>query len=316
MVRLVARRLLAVVPTLLIVTFGVFLLVKLLPADPAITVAGGPSATPEAIAQVHRDLHLDDPVLSQYARWLGHAVQGDLGNSYIRQTSVATDLGDRVPVTFGLILAATGVALILAIPLGVSSGLRPNGAVDQGSRVFSSLAISVPNFALALVLVLVFAVRLQWLPTSGYVHFGDSPGKWLEYITLPAIALGLAVAAAVTRQLRAALIDELDTNHIRTVWAIGGSRRRVVGLHGLKNSSGPAITILGLQAAALVGGAVLVEQIFALPGLGSYMLSGIVQGDIPVIQGCVLVLVVIQILMSLAVDITYAFVNPKVRVTA
>jgi len=316
MLRLIGRRLLTVIPTLLIVTFGVFMLVKLVPGDPAIAIAGGESATPETIAQVRQDLHLDDPVLSQYWRWLSSAATGDLGDSYVRRTPVTEDLKDRVPVTMGLVLAATVFALVLAIPLGILSGLRPNGMVDQGTRLLATLAIAIPSFLLALILVIVFAVQLGWLPPSGYVKFSESPTEWLRYITLPAIALGLAIAAAITRQLRAALVDELDTNHIRTVWAIGADPVRVVGRHGLKNAASPAITILGLQIAGLVGGAVIVEQIFAIPGLGNYLLAAITQADIPAIQGCVLVLAVIQILMSLVVDITYAFLNPKVRVAA
>jgi len=314
--RLVARRLLTVVPTLLIVTFGVFLMVKLVPGDPAVNAAGGLSATPEAIAQARIDFHLDDSFFSQYGRWLGNAVQGDLGASYQNKVPVGDELAKRVPVTFGLIAAATLFALLIAVPLGVLSGLRPNGGVDQGSRAFSSLAIAVPNFLLALILVLVFAVRLGWLPPSGYTRFGDSPAEWLEFMVLPAIALGTAISAALMRQLRAALIDELDTNHIRTAWAIGGSRARVVGRHGLKNASSPAITILGLQVAALVGGAVLVEQIFAIPGLGTYLLGAITQADLPIIQGCVLLLALVQIAISLAVDIVYALINPKVRVAS
>ena len=148
----------------------------------------------------------------------------------------------------------------------------------------------------------------------GYVKFGDSPGQWLRYITLPAIALGVGIGAAVTRQLRGALVDELDTNHIRTSWAIGGGTRRVVGRHGLKNAAIPAVTILGLQVAALVGGTVIVEQIFSIPGIGNYLLFAIVSADVPSIQGCVLVLVIAAIAMSLIVDIVYALLNPKVRV--
>jgi peptide/nickel transport system permease protein len=316
MIRLVGRRLLTVIPTLLIVTFGVFLLVKLVPTEPAISLAGGDAATPASIAAVRAEFHLDDPLLSQYWRWLSNAATGDLGNSYLNRVPVSEQLEKRVPVTLGLVFAATVFAVVLAVPLGILSGLRPNGIVDQGTRLLATMAIAIPSFLLALILVIVFAVQLGWLPPSGYVKFSDSPGEWLRYITLPAIALGLAIAAAIMRQLRAALVDELDTNHIRTAWAIGGAPPRVVGKHGLKNAASPAITILGLQIAGLVGGAVLVEQIFALPGLGTYLLASITQADIPAIQGCVLVLAVIQILMSLTVDITYAFLNPKVRVTA
>ncbi len=313
---LIGRRVLMVIPTLLIVTFGVFLLVKLVPTDPAVAAAGGDTATLEAIAEKREELHLNDPLLSQYWRWVSHAATGDLGDSYLRHTSIADDLKDRVPVTIGLVFAATVFALILAIPLGIICGLRPNGIIDQGTRVFASLAIAIPSFVLAVVLVVVFAVKLDWLPPSGYVRFGESASEWLRHITLPAVALGVAIAAAITRQLRAALVDELDTNHIRKAWAIGGAPPRVVGRHGLKNASAPAITILGLQIAALVGGTVLVEQIFSIPGIGFYLLSAITQGDVPAIQGCVLVLAVIQIVMSLTVDISYAVLNPKVRVAA
>jgi len=316
MLRLIGRRLLTLVPTLLVVTFGVFLLAQLLPSDPAVVAAGGESATPEAIAQAREDLHLDDPVLTQYWRWLTGAVQGDLGDSYTRRTAVVDDLEQRVPVTLSLVFAATVFALILAVPLGILSGLRPNGIIDGGSRILATAAVAIPSFLLGLILVIVFAVQLKWLPPNGYVKFSESPTEWLRYITLPAIALGMGIAAAIMRQLRAALVDELDTNHIRTAWAIGGAAPRVVGRHGLKNASSPAITILGLQIAGLVGGAVLVEQIFGIQGIGFYLLSAITQADIPVIQGCVLVLAILQILMSLAVDITYALLNPKVRVAA
>jgi peptide/nickel transport system permease protein len=314
MTRLVLRRLLAVIPTLLIVTFGVFLLVKLVPTDPAVTAAGGTFASKEDIERTRKELHLDDSLPSQYLRWLEGAVQGDLGDSYTRRIPVSGELERRVPVTMGLIIAATLFALLLAIPLGILSGLRPNGAVDRASRVYASMAVAIPSFVLAQLLVVAFAVQLKWLPPSGYVKFSESPSEWLRYITLPAISLGVAIGAAITRQLRGALIDELDTNHIRTSWAIGGGRRHVVGRHGLKNAAIPAITIVGLQIAALVGGTVIVEQIFAIPGLGSYLLGAIISGDLPAIQGCVLVLVIVAMAMSLVVDILYALLNPKVRV--
>jgi peptide/nickel transport system permease protein len=316
MLELIVRRLLMVIPTLFIVTFGVFLLVKLTPTDPAVAAAGGENATPQLIAEKREELHLNDPLLSQYWRWVSHAATGDLGDSYILHTSVSENLKQRVPITLSLVFAATVVALILAVPLGIICGLRPNGMADQCTRFVASLAIAIPSFVLAVVLVIVFAVKLGWLPPSGYRKFSESPSEWLRYITLPAIALGLAIASAITRQLRAALIDELDTNHIRTAWAVGGTSPRVVGHDGLKNASGPAVTILGLQIAALVGGTVIVEQIFSIPGIGTYLLSGITAADVPVIQGCVLVLAVIQILMSLTVDISYALLNPKVRVAA
>ena len=317
MTRLILRRLVAVIPTLLIVTFGTFLLVKLSPTDPAVTAAGGIEATPAEVAQVRQQLHLNDPLLSQYWRWLSHAATGDLGNSYISKGSVATDLRHRVPVTLGLILAATVFALMIAVPLGILGGLRPNGAADRIGRVYAAAAISIPSYVFATVLLVPYiAVQWKWLPPLGYTKFGEDPLGWLREITLPAIALGLAISAAVTRQIRAALLDELDTNHIRTLWAIGGAPPRVVGRHALKNASLPAITIVGIQIAALVGGTVIIEQIFSIPGIGTYLLLAIGSGDIPAIQGCVLVLAVLAILMSLVVDILYGLLNPKIRVAA
>ncbi|MFI5046209.1 MAG: ABC transporter permease [Acidimicrobiia bacterium] len=315
MIRLILRRLLAVIPTLIIVTFGVFMLVSLMPSDPAVNAAGA-NATAVEVAAAAKRLHLNDPLLSQYWRWVDNAVHGDLGVSYVRAVPVSDELQARVPVTLSLIIAATVFALLIAIPLGILSGLRPNGAIDNVSRTYASLAISIPGFVLAQILVVIFAIDLKWLPPSGFVKFSDSPSEWLRYIALPAISLGVAIGAAITRQLRAALVDELDANHIRTSWAIGGAAPRVVGRHGLKNAAIPAITIVGLQIAGLVGGTVIVEQIFSIPGLGTYLLGGIVSGDLPVIQGCVLVLVVIAITMSLVVDILYGLLNPKVRVAA
>lgn len=328
MLRLIARRLLAIIPTILIVTFIVFLLVKLDTTDPAQTAAGGIQATEERKAEVRKELHLNDPFLSQYWRWLKDAVHGDFGESYTRcviardedgkripcATTVADELGSRVPVTLGLIGISTLFALLFAVPLGIFSGLRPNGAVDRGARVFAALAIAIPGFVLAPFLKALFAVELELLPPQGYVRFGEDPIQWLRFIVLPAVALAVGIGAAVTRQLRGALVDELDTNHIRTSWAIGGGTRRVVGRHGLKNASIPAITILGLQVAALVGGAVIIEQIFAIPGVGQSLITAIVSGDAPTVQGCAVVLVIVAITMSLIVDILYALLNPKVRV--
>ena len=314
MTRLVARRLLAVVPTLLFVTFGVFLLVHLAPNDAATFVAGGTAATQEDIARARERLGLNEPFFEQYGDWLGDAVTGDFGTSYISRTSVTEELKNRIPISLGLLLAATVFALLVAVPIGLLCGLRPNGWFDQSARAFASLSVAIPSFLLALVLVIVFAVQLGWLPSQGYVPFSESPTEWLRFITLPAVALGVAIAAAIMRQLRGALVDELDTNHIRMSWAIGSGPRRVVGRHALRNAATPAITILGLQIAALVGGAVIVEQIFAIPGLGTFLLSSVSAYDIPAILGCVVVLVIFQILMSLVVDIAYAVLNPKVRV--
>jgi peptide/nickel transport system permease protein len=314
MTGLLARRLAALVPILLLVSFGVFLLVSLVPGDAAVTLAGGQNATPESIARVRAELHLNEPIIDQYGRWLSHAAHLDFGKSLEDDTSVSSALRLRIPVTLGLVIAATIVSLVIGVPLGIISGLRPGGAADRASRLTASLGVAVPNFWLAVVLVALFAVHWHLLPPSGYTAISSSPTAWARHMVLPAVALGVASAAALARQLRAELVDVLDATYIRTAWAKGARARLVVGKHALKNAAIPAVTILGLQIGYLLGGAVIVEQIFALPGLGTYFIRGVLSSDLPVIQGVTIVFVVAQLAMSLLVDLSYGLLNPKVRV--
>ena len=312
--RLILHRLLSVVPVLLVVSFGVFLLLALVPGDPAVTLAGGASATPAEIARVRAQLHLNDPLLVQYWHWLWSALHGNLGTSLTTGQSVSQQIAARFPVTLGLVIASAIVALVVGIPLGILSGLRPGGATDAGARTFSTLGLAIPSFWLAIILVSIFAVHWKIFPPTGYTAISVSFTGWLRDMTLPAVTLGLLVGATVARQLRAALIDVLETSYIRTVWAKGGTRRLVLLRHALKNAAMPVITVFGVQIGYLLGGAVIVEQIFSIPGLGSYMLSGINGHDLPIVQGVALVFVLFQLFMSLLVDVSYGFLNPKVRV--
>jgi peptide/nickel transport system permease protein len=314
MTALVARRLVALVPILLLVSFGVFLLASLVPGDAAITLAGGQNATPESIAHVRSQLHLSEPIVDQYGRWLSHAVRLDFGKSLEDGSSVSSSLRSRIPVTLGLVIAATVVSLVIGVPLGIVSALRPGGGADRASRLTASLGIAVPNFWLAVVLVALFAVHWRLLPPSGYRGLTASPTDWARHMALPAIALGAASSAALARQLRAELVDVLDASYIRTAWAKGAQARLVVGKHALKNAAIPAVTVLGLQIGYLLGGAVIVEQIFALPGLGTYFIRAVLSSDLPVIQGVTVVFVLGQLAMSLLVDLSYGVLNPKVRV--
>ena len=314
MLRLIGFRLLATVPVLLLVSFAVFMLMSLLPGDPAIALAGGPSATPEAIDEVRARLNLDDPLLLQYVRWLGDVIRLDLGESLLTGRSISADIAERLPVTVGLAAAATVVAIVIGIPLGVVSGLWPGRAIDGAVRTAASAGIAIPSFWLAVMMVSLFAVQLGWLPPTGYVPLTESPLRWLQGIAMPAFALGVAVAASLARQLRRALIDVMESNYIRTAWAKGADTKRVVVRHAFKNAAVPAVTILGVQVGYLLGGTVIIEQIFAIPGLGRYMIEGIYGSDLPVVQGVVLVFVIFQVGMSLLVDISYGFLNPKVRV--
>jgi peptide/nickel transport system permease protein len=217
-------------------------------------------------------------------------------------------------VTLGLVILAILIAVAIAIPIGLISAARAGSRTDGVLTTFMGLALAVPNFVLAIAFVIIIGLELRWLPMSGYVAFSDDPVGWLEHMLLPAIAIAALLLAVLGRQLRASMIDTLQQNYVRAAWARGSSSMRVVGLHGLRNAAIPAVTILGVQAATLLGSTVLVEQIFALPGLGSYLLSAVLAGDIPVIQGVVLVFVIAQVLSSLAVDIGYGFLNPKLRV--
>ncbi len=312
--RLVLRRLLSIIPVLLIVSFAVFFLLALVPGDPAVTLAGGVNATPAAIAKVREQLHLNEPLVVQYWHWLTSAIHGDFGTSLATGQSVSQQIVQRFPVTLGLVIASAVVALIIGIPLGIISGVRPGGTVDAGARTFSTLGLAIPSFWLAVILISIFAVHWKIFPPTGYVAISESFTGWLQDITLPAVTLGLLMGATLARQLRASLIDTLDTPFVRTAWAKGGTRRSVLLRHGLKNASMPVVTVFGVQLGYLLGGAVIVEQIFSIPGLGSYLLSGITGHDLPVVQGVAMVFVLFQIAMSLLVDISYGYLNPKVRV--
>ena len=311
---LVLRRLLSLIPLLLLVTFGVFVLVALVPGDAAVTLAGGESATPERIAEIRVQLHLDDPLIEQYGRWLGGAAQGDFGSSLFTKAPVADEIIRRVPITLGLVFAALVVGLMIGVPLGVLSALRQGRAVDGASRVGTSVALAVPNYWLGIELVVLFAVTWKVLPPSGYVKFTDDPLGWMEHMVLPAVALGLWSAASLARQIRASLIDALDSRYVRTAWAKGSGTSRVVLKHAMKNAAIPVITVLGLQIGFLLGGTVIIEQIFSIPGIGPYFIRGVTSLDVPVIQGVAIVFVLFTVFLSLLVDISYGLLDPRVRV--
>ena len=318
MLGMIARRLLSLIPVLLVVTFVVYMLVELVPGDAATTVAGGVNATPEKIAEVREELGLDRPVVERYADWLGGAVQLDFGRSYLNYNNasaptVSEEIKERLPVSLGLALAGLFVAMIIGIPLGILAGMRPGGVVDRLSVTGTSFGLAIPNFVLAFLLIQVFALTLGWFPALGYTKFSESPTGWLEHITLPAISLGVIAAASVARQTRAALIDVLHSNYVRTAFAVGTGTRRTVVKYAFKNAAIPTVTVLGLQLAALVGGVVIIEQLFSIPGLGTYMLRALTLPDVPVIQAVTITFVVIYVVLNLIVDISYGYLNPRVR---
>lgn len=313
MLGLIVRRLIGFVPTLLLVSLGVFLLTELMPGDPARTLAGGVDATPESVAAVRESLNLDAPPVERYFAWVGDVLHFDLGQSMFSGSSVMSDILAKTPVTAGLVLGAAVVAFLIGLPLGIAGGVRPGGMADRVGRVVATLGSGIPNFWLAALLIIVFAVQLGWLPPSGYVSPTRSLGGWLESIAMPSVALGLYLASQVSRQLRSSLSHQLDSSYVRTMWAKGASPRVVIGTHALRGAAPPVVTVLGVELARLMGATVIIEQIFAIPGLGNYLLDGAITQDLPVIQGVALVFVVMQMAMSLLVDIGYGLLNPKVR---
>jgi peptide/nickel transport system permease protein len=305
-------RVLATLPVLALVTFVVFGLVLLIPGDPAATIAG-PDATVAEVAAVRERLGLDRPVLVQYWDWVTGALSGDLGTSLYTSRPVATSIGDGLPVTLSLAALALLISLVIAVPTAIVSALRRGTWVDRLATVGSSLGIALPSFWLGLVFVLVFSLALGWLPATGYVPLEEDPAAWLRHLLLPALTLGIAGAAESTRQLRGSIIGVLQQDYVRTARAKGLRERMVIGKHVLKNASVPLVTVLGLQITALLGGAVLVEQVFGVPGLGLVAIGAVTTRDVPVIQGIVLVAVLVAVLSNLLVDLAYGYLNPKVR---
>lgn len=315
MLTFIMRRLLALIPLMLIVSFLVFSLVIFLPGDPAESIAGGTDASPADIERVREELGFDDPLLVQYGRWLGDAVRGDLGTSLYTKRPVAEEIKTRFPVTFSVAIGAIFISLTLGMSVGIIAALRQGHFTDRLVIFLTSLGLAIPSFWLALMLIIVFAVNLQWLDSIGYVNFTDDPYEWARHLIMPWLALGIGAAASVARQVRGALIDTLDQDYVRTARSKGLPGHRVVGKHALKNAAMPAITVLGIQFAYLLGGTVIIETIFTIPGLGTYVVSAISGRDLPVIQGTVLMMAVIFVVINLVVDILYAVVNPKVRLS-
>jgi peptide/nickel transport system permease protein len=310
----ILRRVLALIPLLLLITFIVYALVLVIPGDPARTLAGGTRATPQAVHAMRLRLHLNEPIYQQYWRWLTQLLQGNLGRPLFGGSqSVAQGIAGRFPVTLSLTLGAMFVALVIGIPGGIISGIRAGSWQDRSTTFGTSVGIAVPDFWLAMMLVVVFAVKTHVLPASGYVGITADPLGWLQDMILPCLALGVAGGASIARQLRGSLIDVLDQDYIRTARSMGLKHRRIIGVYALKNAATPVLTVVGLQFAYLLGGTFIIEQIFSIPGMGQYILGAIDTKDLPVIQGVVLVTAVIFVFVNLLVDISYGYLTPKVR---
>jgi peptide/nickel transport system permease protein len=309
----IARRLLSVIPLILIITVIVFSLSFVIPGDPARTLAGGLNASQQQVNLVRHQLGFDRPVIVQYWQWLTHAITGNLGHSLYDGSSVSGAIVHRFPITLSMALGAVFFIILLGVPAGIAAGTHPGGKIDRLVTLGTSAAIAVPDFWLGIVLVIVFAVKVHWVPALGYVPFTTSPVQWARHLLLPWLVLGIGGAAPMARQLRGSMIDVLDQDYIRTAGAKGLSRRTVVYKHALKNAALAPVTILGIQFAYLLGGTLILENIFSIPGLGNYFFDALSGKNLPVIQGVILVYALTFVLINLAVDVLYAYINPKVR---
>lgn len=273
----------------------------------------GENATAEQLAAKNAELGLDKPLLAQFGTWADHAARGDLGSSWFTNEPVAQAIANRLPVTLSMVVLAVALTALISVGLGVAAAVR-GGWLDRVIQVLSVLGFALPNFWVALVLVVFLSVTLGVLPATGYVRLSESPGGWALALVLPVASLVIGSTASAAQQVRGAVIDVLRQDFIRTLRARGISPRSVLFRHALRNAASPALTVLSLQFIALLGGAVVIEKVFAIPGLGTLTINAALQGDVPVLMGVVVTLVVLVVIVNLVIDIVSGWVNPKVRI--
>lgn len=309
----VARRFLLTIPAMLAMSVVVFFIVRAVPGDPATAILGL-RASPQSVAALRKELKLDDPVWVQYAHWLGNVLRGDLGLDYNSHEPIRHQILTRFPVTLELAALSMLMSAIMAIPLGVLAATR-RGVADHGATVLGLVGISIPDFWLGVMLILLMALVLRWLPSSGYVPLRESVWGNISHMLLPAFTLALNLAAVLTRTTRAAVLDVLNRPYVRTARAKGLRERAVVGGHVLKNAAVPIVTVMGLQLGYVLGGAVIIEQIFSLPGVGRLTLNAVLERNYPVIQGAVLLVTFTFMVVNILTDSLYAVLDPRVRLS-
>lgn len=312
MTRYITRRLMLTVPVLLFVTIIVFSLINLIPGDPALVMAGG-EAGKEAVEALRRQMGLDQPMVVRYVLWLGRMVRGDLGRSVRDGRPVLDVLLLKLPVTIELAAAALTVAWTIAVPAGILAAWKRRSALDYAATTVALAGISIPNFWLGIMLIYLLAVNLRWLPPSGYVEPWVDPVRNVKLMIMPATVLGTALAALVMRLLRSSMLEVLGTEFIRTAHAKGLPERLVILRHALKNAMIPVTTVMGLQLGGLLGGAVITETIFAVPGIGRLAVESILTRDYPMVQGVVLFSAVAVVFVNFAVDVIYSLLDPRIR---
>jgi len=316
--RYIFHRLLQLVPVLFLVTVFVFLIVQIIPGDPVLVMLGvdpetGGRYAEEQYTALKGQLGLDQPIYVQYYNWLKRVLSGDLGLSLQSRRPVLDILVERYPATIYLAIVALATGLLIAIPAGLVAAVRQNTAADYAAMGYAMWGVAMPNFWLALMLIVLFSVKLGWLPSIGYASPLESPLKFLQHVFLPAIVLGTDLAASLTRYVRAEMLEQLKQDYIRTARAKGLPPPIIFVKHALRNSLIATVTVVGLQIARLLGGSTIVETVFTWPGVGSLLLEGIYSRDYPIVQGSVLIIAVTYVGINLIVDILYKWLDPRIK---
>ena len=312
MLNFLFRRLLSTIPVLLVVAVLVFLMLRLTPGDPAAVLAGD-AANTEQIAQIRATLGLDRSVPEQFVIWVGQMLTGDLGQSYYYKMPVSTLIGQRLEPTLSLALITITLAVLVSVPLGVLAAWRFGGVLDRTLMGFSVLGFSVPVFVLAYLLIWLFSLKLGWLPVQGYKRLSEGFGPWLYQLLLPSITLSVIYIALIARVTRASVLDTLGEDYIRTARAKGLPESTVLMRHALANAAVPIITVIGIGIALLIGGVVVTESVYAIPGLGRLTVDAVLARDFPTIQGVILLFSFVYVMINLLVDLSYVFFDPRIR---
>lgn len=311
----ILRRLLSVIPVLLLVSIIVFIIMRLIPGDPVDVMYGVEGISQETRMAIERKLGLDQPLPIQYLRWLGRFVTGDWGVSFVNGQPVFGTIVRKLPATFFLAISSMFIALLLSVPLGIVAALKRNTGVDYAAMVLALLGISIPDFWMAIMLVLVFALRLRWLPSIGFVSPFESPIQAVKHLILPAFALGTALTGTFTRLTRSSLLEVLGEDYVRTARAKGLGEHTIILVHTLKNALIPVVTVMGMWFGFLLAGAVVIESVFAWPGVGQLLVQSILSRDYPTVQNVVLIISMTFVLINLLVDVVYTVLDPRIRLS-
>jgi peptide/nickel transport system permease protein len=312
MLRFLLQRILATVPVLLVVAVIVFLLLRLTPGDPAAVIAGD-SASTEQIEQIRESLGLNRPLIVQFGVWFGNVLRGDLGESFFFKKTVAELIGQRLEPTLALATCTMILAVLVAVPMGVLAAWRHGGWLDRALMGLSTLGFSVPVFVLGYLLIWLVSLKLGWLPVQGYRRLSEGFGPFIRHLILPSLTLSLVFFALIARVTRAAVSEALTEDYVRTARAKGLPERRVLIRHALSNAAVPIVTVIGIGVAVLIGGVVVTESVYAIPGLGRLTVDAVLARDFPTIQGVILLFSVAYVLINLLIDLSYLFLDPRIR---